>query len=114
MSKRDWKLFVADILDSIQKIESYIEGLSYEEFLKDSKTIDAILRNLEVIGEASNKIPKHIQEIHKEIQWSQIIGLRHRLIHGYFVVDYEIVWNIVKNELPELKKKLKESFPESD
>ena len=87
MSKRDWRLFLMDILESIKKIESYISDISYEEFLRDEKTKDAVLRNLEIIGEVANQIPKEIQERHNEIPWRQIIGLRHRLIHGYFVVD---------------------------
>lgn len=103
MSKRDWKLFLMDMLESIKKIESYISGISYEKFLQDEKTKDAIVRNLEIIGEAANQIPREIQEKYSKIPWSQIIGLRHRLIHGYFVVDYDIVWSIVKEELPDLK-----------
>jgi uncharacterized protein with HEPN domain len=106
MSKRDWKILAYDILESIRKIEKYIINLEYEKYIKDEKTKDAIVRNLEIIGEAANKIPPNIQEKYKEIPWSEIIGLRHRLIHGYFVIDYDIVWNIIKNELPDLKKKL--------
>jgi len=112
MSKRDWKLFVMDILESIGKIESYISGLSYEEFENDMKTKDAVVRNLEIIGEAANKIPKEIQIRNSDIPWAQIIGLRHRLIHGYFVVDYKIVWYIVTEELPELKDKMKQILEE--
>lgn len=107
MSKRDWKLFLMDILECMEKIESYVSGISYEEFLQDAKTKDAVVRNLEVIGEAANQIPHEIQKKYEEIPWSQIIGLRHRLIHGYFVVDYDIVWNIMSEELPDLKIKLK-------
>ena len=89
--------------ESIEKIEKYIKNLSYEKFISDEKTKDAIVRNLELIGEASNQIPKEIQHRHNEIEWSQIIGLRHRLIHDYFIIDYNLVWYIVKNELSELK-----------
>ncbi len=99
MSKRDWKLFITDILDCIEKIERYTSGSSYEDFMRDDKTKDAVVRNLEIIGEAANRIPQHIQEEYKEVPWSKIVGLRHRLIHGYFVVDYDIVWNIKKIEL---------------
>ncbi|MGC8720497.1 MAG: DUF86 domain-containing protein [Thermodesulforhabdaceae bacterium] len=109
MSKRDWKLFIIDILESIGKIGDYIRDCSLEEFLSDSKTKDAVIRNLEIIGEAANQIPKHIQQKYEGIPWAQIIGMRNRLAHGYFVVDYEIVWNIVKKELPELKEKIKKS-----
>lgn len=106
MSKRNWKLFVVDILESIKKIERYIAGFSYNEFINDEKTIDAVVRNLEIIGEATNQIPMEIRQRNKEVPWSQIVGLRNRLIHGYFVIDYEIVWYIANNELPELKKQI--------
>ena len=107
MSKRDWRLFVYDMLDSIRKIETYISGMAYEEFLEDEKTKDAVVRNLEVIGEAANKIPEEVKIKHQEIPWRQIIGLRNRLIHGYFVVDYRIVWDIATKELYRLKFQLK-------
>lgn len=108
MSKRDWNLFVRDILDSIEKIQRYTENLSYKEFVKDTKTIDAVVRNLEIIGEATHKIPGEIRQKHQDIPWPQIVGLRNRLIHGYFVIDYEIVWVIIKDELPELRSKIQE------
>jgi uncharacterized protein with HEPN domain len=68
--KRDWKLFIADILESIKKIEDYIKGKTYEEFEKDNKTKDAVVRNLEIIGEAANNIPKEIQRKYNDIPWS--------------------------------------------
>ncbi len=108
MSNTRWISFVMDMLEAIEKIENYIENLNYEEFSFDEKTKDAVVRNLEVLGEAANKVPKDIQEKYKEIPWSQIIGLRHRLIHGYFAIDYKIVWFIITEQLPELKEKIKE------
>lgn len=108
MSKRNWRLFINDILECIEKIEKYISNLSYDDFVKDNKTKDAVVRNLEIIGEAANQIPLNIRKRYKDIPWVQIIGLRHRLIHGYFVVDYDIVWNIIKKEIPDLKIKIKE------
>jgi len=112
MSKRDWRLFIVDISECIEKIEGYISGMTYDEYMKDSKTKDAIVRNLEIIGEAAKKIPDHIQERYKEIPWPQIVGMRNRLIHGYFVIDYDIVWNIVKDEMPDLKDKIKKIIEE--
>ncbi len=106
MSKRDWKLFLMDILECIKKIEKYTTGLSYDEFLNDSKTLDAVIRNLEIIGEAANKVPKYVQQKYKEIPWAQIVSLRNRLVHAYFVIDYEIVWHIVTTELFNLKNKI--------
>lgn len=106
MSKRTWKLYLADMLASIEKALSYVAGLRYEDFLGDSKTQDAVVRNLEVLSEAAHRIPAEVQKKHPQIPWSQIISMRNRLIHGYFAVDPEIVWTIVTNELPELRKHL--------
>ncbi len=106
MSKRDWRLFLTDILECIEKIEGYLSGSSYENFIQDEKTKDAVVRNLEILGEAANQIPVEIQRKYHEIPWPQIVSLRNRLIHGYFVVDYDIVWDIVCKELPILKPKI--------
>ena len=108
MSKkeRDWKLFIMEILESINKIEKYIEGLNYEQFVRDEKTKDAVVRNLEIIGESANQIPKEIQQKFSNVPWAQIIGMRNRMIHGYFAIDYRIVWDIVKIDIPSLKKEL--------
>jgi uncharacterized protein with HEPN domain len=106
MSKRDRRVILADILESINKIENYVEGITYEQFIRDDKTKDAVVRNLEIIGEAVNQIPKNIREKFSDVPWSQIIGLRNRMIHGYFVVDYRIVWEIVKEDIPSLKRKI--------
>jgi uncharacterized protein with HEPN domain len=104
--KRDWKLFIMEILESINKIEKYIEGLNYEQFVRDEKTKDAVVRNLEIIGEAANQLPKEIQQKFSNVPWAQIIAMRNRMIHGYFAIDYRIVWNIVKLDIPSLKKEL--------
>jgi uncharacterized protein with HEPN domain len=108
MSKRDWKLFLFDILEAIRRIEKYIEDMNYEAFLRDTKTQDAVVRNLEIIGEAARKVPESIKERYSKVPWSQVIGLRNRLIHGYFVIDYDIVWYIISNELKELKQEVEE------
>ncbi|AKG91065.1 hypothetical protein GAH_01648 [Geoglobus ahangari] len=107
MSKRDWRLFLIDMLESIEKIESYISGVSRDGFLKDEKTKDAVVRNLEIIGEAANQIPEENRKRYNDVPWTQIVGLRNRLIHGYFVVDYEIVWNVISGELSDLKIRIK-------
>jgi uncharacterized protein with HEPN domain len=85
MSKKEknWKLFIMDMLESINKIEKYIEGLNYEQFVRDEKTKDAVVRNLEIIGEAANQIPKEIQQKFSNVPWAQIIAMRNRMIHGY-------------------------------
>ncbi|GAB6102194.1 DUF86 domain-containing protein [Thermococcus atlanticus] len=103
MSKRDYRLFLQDILESIGRIEEYTEGYDFETFTKDRKTIDAVLRNLEIIGEAAKHIPESIRMQHPEIPWKRVIGLRNVVIHHYFGVDLSIIWVIVKKQLPELK-----------
>jgi uncharacterized protein with HEPN domain len=111
MYRRDWRLFLMEILESINKIEKYTENIkSLEDFLLDSKTVDAVIRNLEIIGEAAGKIPEEIRNKANNIQWRQIIGLRNRLIHGYFAIDIAIVWEILQKDMPELKKNLLEIF----
>ncbi len=109
MSRRNWKLFILDMLNCIEKIENYTLDLSYEDFIKDEKTKDAVIRNLEVLGEAANQVPKNIRESYKDIPWQQIISIRNRSLHGYFIIDYDIVWGIVNEELYNLKIKIKKS-----
>lgn len=106
MFKRNYLLFIEDILQNINKINKYINNLSYDEFLDDDKTKDAVIKNLIEIGEAANHIPENVLKHYNEVPWQQMIGLRNRLIHGYFVIDYDIVWTIIKEELPILFEKL--------
>jgi uncharacterized protein with HEPN domain len=82
--------------------------MNYKQFEKDEKTKDAVVRNLEIIGESANQIPNEIQQKYSNIPWAQIVALRNRMIHGYFTIDYRIVWEIVKQNLPSLKKNLEE------
>jgi uncharacterized protein with HEPN domain len=104
MSKRIPALLVADILTAISKIETYTYGFDYEAFLADRRTVEAVERNFEIIGEAANQISTEFQEENSHIPWHSVISFRNRLIHGYFGVDYEIVWYIIKVDLSDLKK----------
>ena len=106
MSKRDASLLLQDILDCVKNIDRYTNGLDHEAFEKDRKTIDAVVRNLEIIGEAANSLPTSYREGHGEIEWPQIVGLRNRIIHEYFDVDLDIIWFIIENELAQLKTKI--------
>ena len=101
---RDSKVYLEDILEAIRKIRIYTEGLSFEEFQKDSKTVDAVVRNLEIVGEAVKQLPDHLREGHPEIEWKRIAGLRDILIHAYFGVDYEVIWDVVAKKLGDLAK----------
>src|SRR5882724_2672741 len=103
MSDRDIKLLLQDIEDATGKILRYTKGLSFDDFMCDSKTMDAVIRNFEIIGEAANKIPADFQLAHPQISWRRIIGLRNRVIHEYFGIDYEIVWKIKNENLTELE-----------
>ena len=103
MKKRTYKLYVNDILESIKKIENYIANLSYEDFVQDDLVRDAVLRNLEVIGEATKNIPDNIREKYPLIPWRRIIGLRNIVIHEYFGVDFENIWRIITKNIPEVK-----------
>jgi len=107
MSKREWKLFVEDILESIELIQSYVHTMELSDFAKDRKTIDAVVRNFEIIGEASKFIPDDIKTRYAEIDWKGIIGLRNRIAHEYFGISVSIVWDIIKKELPRLKNQMK-------
>src|ERR1700741_3844559 len=110
MSKRhkNVKLFINDILEAIEKIEIYTQVMSYDQFIKDEKTKDAVIRNLEVIGEAAKNIPSTIKEKHPDINWKAISGMRDKLIHEYFGVSFPIVWETIKSDLPFFKAGIKE------
>jgi len=107
MPERNLKLFLKDILASVQKIQKYIRGKSYKEFTNDSLLVDGVVRNLEVIGEAVKNMPLAFREKHLGIEWKKMAGLRDMLIHEYFGVDYEILWDIVKNKIPRLNRQLR-------
>ena len=91
MSRREWKLFVEDIIESTELIEQYIEDLEFNDFSKDRKTIDAVVRNFEIIGEASKYIPDDIKGRYKDVDWIGIVGLRNKIAHEYFGISVEIV-----------------------
>jgi uncharacterized protein with HEPN domain len=102
MSKRDNDLLLEDMLEAAIKIKKYCSGLDYNDFISDDKTIDAVIRNFEVIGEASNRINPDFKILNPEIEWSKLNGFRNRLIHEYFGVDHEIVWEVIQEDIKPL------------
>ena len=103
MSKRDSRLLLDDILLSIDKITEYTSDLSFDEFLNDSKTLDAVIRNFEIIGEAANRLPDEIKDEYPLVDWHRIRGFRNRIVHDYMGIDFQMVWLIKENFLPVLK-----------
>lgn len=100
MSKRDPQLLIADIINSCKKIVSYTQDFTFDQFCADDKTVDAVIRNFEIIGEAANRLPDEFKEKHDSIDWHRIRGFRNRIVHDYFGIDYSIVWQIKENYLP--------------
>jgi uncharacterized protein with HEPN domain len=101
---RDYRLYLDDILEAIDRIYEYVNCMDEDAFGSDRKTQDAVIRNLEVIGEASRKLPDELKGRSNEIEWSKIIGFRNILAHEYFGVSIPIVWDIVQNKIGPLKQ----------
>ena len=108
MSKRNPQLLLEDMLLSMEKITSYIGTMDKDSFVKDARTVDAVVRNLEIIGEAASRIPEDFKTIHPQIPWRRVVGLRNRVLHEYFGVDLEIVWSVVTQDLPPMKSGVKQ------
>jgi len=106
MSRRDRNILLNDILESLKKIKKYTDGMTFEDFLKDDKTIDACVRNFEIIGEVSSKIDEDFKLLHPEIEWNRMKGLRNRLIHDYSGIDYELVWIVISEYLDDLENQI--------
>lgn len=100
---RDYRLYLDDILEASKRIEKYTKGAKFEKLLKDTLILDGIVRNLEIIGEAAKNIPVEVRKKYPEIEWKKIAGLRNILAHEYFGIDVEIIWDIIRNEIPVLK-----------
>lgn len=101
---RDYRLYLDDILESCRKIRQFTEGMSFEEFESDPRTQDAVIRNFEIIGEAANRLPDDVKSLYPDFEWAKIIGFRNILIHEYFGVKLETVWNAIQEKIPILEK----------
>lgn len=106
MSRRPILRLLDDMKGRIERIERYVAGLDRAAFLRDEKTADSVVRNLEVIGEAAARLSEAFRNRHPDVPWRQIVGLRNRIVHAYFDVDLELVWQIVTVELLDLKVRI--------
>ncbi len=111
---RDSRVYLEDILEAIRRVRSYTESYSRDEFRSDARTVDAVVRNLEIIGEAVKRLPSTLRDRGAGVDWTRIAGLRDILIHAYFDVDLEIVWDIVQSKLPELEASVSTLLEEED
>jgi len=105
---RDAAVFLDDIVEACRKVASYTEGLTLNDFRGDTKTLDAVVRNLEVIGEAAKKVPGDVRSQIPGVDWQRMGGLRDILIHEYFAVDVEIVWDVVQSKTEDLRRRVEE------
>jgi uncharacterized protein with HEPN domain len=106
---RDFQVYFEDILDAIDSIETYTKALTYDGFVGDKKTVDAVIRNFEIIGEATKQIPLAIRKEYPNVPWKEMAGMRDKLIHGYFGVQLEVVWKTIKDRLPAVKLSIVEA-----
>ena len=106
MTARSPALYLSEILASMEKIERYVAGVSFEEFVVREQLIDAVERHIEKIGEAAAAIPADVRDRHTEVPWKKIVGLRNKVIHHYFAVDHDVIWQIVTKNIPATKGKI--------
>jgi uncharacterized protein with HEPN domain len=114
MSSRKWVFRIQHILEAIERIQQYTEGMNESEFAGEQKTKDAVLRNFQVIGEAARHVPKEIQGLHPGIPWSVMIGMRHVLVHDYDIIDTSTLWLTIQQDLPPLVPKLQRLLREAE
>lgn len=110
MSERSDKQLLLDMLEAIERATRYTRDMSLEAFVKDDMVCDAVMRNIQIIGEAANRTSKHLRETTPHLEWPKIIGMRHRLVHDYFEIEESIVWRVVKDYLPPLAEELKKTL----
>jgi len=107
---RDSKLYLKDILDAMESIELFVEGMEFEEFKADDKTSSAVIRKFEIIGEATKYLPNDIKKDNPNIPWREMAGMRDKLIHFYFGIKYELVWRTIKDVIPQIRPYLIEIY----
>ncbi|MCL5099688.1 MAG: DUF86 domain-containing protein [Candidatus Marsarchaeota archaeon] len=111
--KKDPKILLGDMLYSIERINKMTLNMSFDDFSKDLTKQDAVIRRLAVIGEAANSLPKDFTERHKGVEWRGVIGMRNFLVHEYFEIDMEVVWNTIEKDIPKLKAEISKILKEA-
>jgi len=106
MSERSTSLLLDDIMEAAERIATYTAGMDRADFISSGMAADAVVRNLEIIGEAANRLPTEFTDKHPEIEWRKIIGLRHRIVHDYFGVDLDMIWAIIRRDLPDFASRI--------
>ncbi len=104
---RNWRLYVQDMIDFGERVMSYTVGMDRVAFIADVRTYDAVMRNIELIGEAATHMPEHMRNAHPEIEWRSIIAARNQVAHGYMGMDNDVIWDIVRTDIPDLLPKLR-------
>lgn len=109
---RDARLYLKDILEAMEAIEKFVEEVNFEDFKKDDMRTSAVIRKFEIIGEAAKNVPANIKQKYSAIPWKDMAGMRDRLIHFYFGIKHELVWDTIKIEIPRVKPKIQEVMEE--
>ncbi len=111
---RDYKVYLDDILEAVQKVKTYVQSITHDQFLRDSMRIDAIVRNLEIIGEATSHIPAEVRAKYPEVEWQKASNFRNIAIHEYFRVSLDVVWNITQDDLSKLETQIADVLKQED
>ncbi|MBS4218318.1 DUF86 domain-containing protein [Bacillus sp. FJAT-49711] len=112
--QREPRVFLEDILSASVKVEKFTKGLVYDDFIDNDLIADAVIKNILVIGEATKNIPVEIRKMNPQVEWRKMAGMRDMMIHGYFTINYRIVWDVVQNKIPILRQQVEELLKEFD